>query len=355
MRPRSRSEPVEVVVTSVGAVCPVGLDALAAAAALRAGVSRLADAPEATVPAGGHGLTSEPAVAGRVPGVPVSVTGAARDAALLAPALAEALGRLDGPVDALWVVTGPDRDPAALTRALRAVSEAELQLTAGPLVQTAALDVLAWAADAVRQRPGTRIAVGAVGSRSEPATLRALAGAGRLKSSLVPDGLIPGEAAGVVVVESAASAHQRGAPALARVVASGAATETEPHLGRAAGLSEAVRAAVGEREVGLVVADLTGERSRAREWAVAEMRALPFRHDPRELWHPAEGTGDAGVGAGGLLLVVAALALGLGHAETDAVLVVASDDDGARRACVLGAADRVALVPGEPPLTWTAL
>ena len=349
-------DPQDVVVTSVGAVCPVGLDALAATAALRAGVSRLADAPEVSVPAGARGLSAEPALAARVSTVPASVVGPRRDLALLAPALSEALARVGLPPDRVVVCVGSGRDPEGLAAAVRGLvgDAAAVEVTAGPRVQTAALHALSQAVAAVRRQPTLRVVVTAVGSRAEPETMRALARAGRLKSSLRPDGVVPGEAAAAVVVESAGSARQRGAPVLARVASSGSAAEPAPELERAEGLTDAVRQAVSACDVGLVVVDLNGERGRAREWALASMRTLPFRPDERPVWHPAQGVGDAGVGAGALLLVVAALALARGHAGAEAALVVASDEDGARSAVVLAPVDRIAVVPGEPPLAWVA-
>ena len=216
-------DPREVVITSVGAVCPVGLDALAAVAALRAGISRLADAPEVSVPASAHGLLAEPAVAARVSTVPISTVGPGRDHALLTPALSEALARFGAPPDRVVVCASPGRDPERLAEATREQTgdAVVVEVAAGPRVHTAALHAFSQAADAVRQQPALRVVVAAVGSRAEPETMRALARVGRLKSSLRPDGVVPGEAAAVVVVESAGSARQRGVPALARVVSFG--------------------------------------------------------------------------------------------------------------------------------------
>ena len=352
-----------VVVSSLGLVCPVGLDVLAATAAIRAGVSRMRDAPEATVPAGDGGLDREPAVAGRVPGVARDVQGIARDARLLAPALSECLGRAGitpNDVGTVDVRVATDRDATALAGLLGDAAGPDLRVTAGPLVQTAFLDGVAQAAEAIVAGRARRVVVAAAGSLSEPDTLRALGRAGRLKSAL-GDGIMPGEAGAAALVERAVDARTRGVAALAAIAASGAARERHPWTGtepsRADGLSHALRAATGGvrgHDLGLIVADLNGERERAREWAVAEARALPFRHDQRDLWHPATSVGDAGVGAGGVLVCLAALALARGFTEAEGVVVCASDDDGERRALVLAPADRVDLVlGGPPPLSWS--
>ena len=113
--------PDAVVVTAVGAACPVGLDAPSAAAALAAGVSRLTDAPEVSVPAGPYGTEAEPAVAGRVAGLGASA--ADREAALLASAVAEAVGQCGAPVDLALVATGA---------ALSATAAASVREAVGP-------------------------------------------------------------------------------------------------------------------------------------------------------------------------------------------------------------------------------
>lgn len=165
----------------------------------------------------------------------------------------------------------------------------------------------------------------------------------RLRSYIDPQGLLPGEGAGFVYLESAERALHRHRTVFAEVRA--AATALEPSVAsgepnRAVGLSEALRRArteAGLDRMPMIVCDLNGERPRALEWTVGATRALGDLDGEIDLWHPAECTGDMGAAAGVVDLVWAATALEQGYAPEPRALVWGASDGALRAAAVLAA------------------
>ncbi len=324
-------------IVGVGLATSVGSSATATVAALRAGVARFAEV-SGVVLAGRGDVRAAPAVAARSP-LHVPRSGRA-GSALVDAARADA---------APWAT--------AETWELHASHGAGLPAQAGlaptlhdahGLVHTPLVARLAQLAE----RPAALAAphgLAGVDLLTTPDALAHFAGLGRLKGPAAPGGLVPGDAAAVLVVEPEAAARAAGRMVLATVHAWGSGTEAVPLGGAepssADGLTDALVQAFpdGSPPPDLVVADLNGERARALEWALAAPRALPPWSGPLPVWTPADGVGDVGVAAGGVLVACAALALAWG--DGDRALVVASDDVGARSALVLHAADR--RVPGQ--------
>jgi 3-oxoacyl-[acyl-carrier-protein] synthase I len=182
--------------------------------------------------------------------------------------------------------------------------------------------------------------VGAVDSLLHGEHLHELWRAGRLKLPNRSDGLIPGEAAAVVVLEREADARRRGAPLLARLGAAAIDHEATPlgpaHPIRAEGASRAV-AAVVERSgdparIDRVITDLTGERWRSLEWAIVETRCLGSLTHGWQLWHPADCLGDVGAATSIVHLALATRAFARGYGGAGGILLSAASARGERAA-----------------------
>ncbi|MCA9753980.1 MAG: hypothetical protein KC591_17410, partial [Gemmatimonadetes bacterium] len=234
-----------------------------------------------------------------------------------------------------------DEDTAPVVEALRPVASFAFEIVARDgraafwvALREGAKRLLAGDVDA--------LLVGGLDSRVRREPLLAMAAAGELRSATVPHGVIPGEAAGFVLVERAGAARSRGAKILARLPV--LVAEQEPSAGteepnRAVGLAKAFRrvrrSTPGFTEYPLVVSDLNGERYRHQEWSHASLRAMGDIEGDLTIWHPADSIGDAGAGLGPIDLVWAATALREGYAGADRALVWGASDHGARLAALV--------------------
>jgi len=361
--PREPGGGAAVVITAMGARTAVGNDAVQTAAAVRAGINRFA----------------------RWEALPDEFDG---EAGVNAAFLPEDLG------DAPWVAKAEDLAPMPIHEALWqaelydfvAARQARPQLKLAAYVATpypdrpgvspdayrlfaiearehciaparadqvhlisgehaAGLIALARAVADLRSGAADIAVVGAVDSLLHGEFLRALAAAGRLKLPDRPTGLIPGEAAAVLVLERARDAQARGARPLGRLGAVAVDQEKIPlgpeHPIRAEAASRAVQSALQEGESGgaadihRIIVDLTGERWRSLEWSLVETRCLGGMPRGWQLWHPADCLGDVGA-AGGLVHVVLALrAFARGYGGPGGVLISAAAERGERAAtCV---------------------
>jgi 3-oxoacyl-[acyl-carrier-protein] synthase-1 len=193
--------------------------------------------------------------------------------------------------------------------------------------------------------------VGAVDTHWQLRTLRWHENYERLKCSYINDGFMPGEAAAFMMVETASSAQDRGADIVASVlsvvIAREDATVLSDKPNTAAGLTSAVRMALGaasvaSNDVQAVWCDLNGESYRGREWAFTELRNAFADHT--ELIHPADCHGDLGAASDIVLLGLAAQAQASGWAAGQPNLIFAGSDGGVRAATVVGP-------PPAPPRT----
>jgi 3-oxoacyl-[acyl-carrier-protein] synthase-1 len=166
---------------------------------------------------------------------------------------------------------------------------------------------------------------------------------GVLKTEDTSSGLIPGEAAAVLVLEREENAAARGVAPIAKVASVAVGKEIDsldeqaPPTGRA--LTQVLRAAVkqagGPDQFGAVYVDLTGERSRFLEWALVETRCMHVFPRGWRIYHPADCLGDVGAAFGIVATVLAARALQRGYAPSNGVLVCSSSQRGERSAACL--------------------
>jgi 3-oxoacyl-[acyl-carrier-protein] synthase-1 len=361
----------DIVVTGLGAVSPVGLCVQATCAALRAGIARMGEIETHFVD--GELLGKVPVIGGRVPTerfeegcapdewpghdrfeVPpppsrekLVAPGTERLVELALPAAREALsdarpapGR--GETIGLYFGTDEQDDPTPLTDALKDVLGDSLEVAvAVPGGRAGALAAISVAIADLRAGKVQGVLAGGVDSLVRGPVLVRLEAAGILKSESVPQGVIPGEAAAFLYLETGESARKRGARVLARLLSAG--TDVEPSAGtndpnRGAGLTRVLhqvcRDAGGLEAPPLVICDLNGDRYRALEWAMASVRTVGKLHGDMEILHPADCIGDCGAASGALNAAWAIVALLKGYAGAARVLVWGGSEGKMRAAAV---------------------
>jgi 3-oxoacyl-[acyl-carrier-protein] synthase-1 len=341
--------PQAAAITALGMVSALGDGARPSCAALRAGITRLAELP---------GITLDLAGGARVPAVGSAIHAVAGDArgldrfAALASAALDDLARsagLDALRDAPLFLALPPADRPGLDPRLH--RELGAAIEARGLLPDLARRTRVFSGGHAALAPALRAAlgelaqgregviVGGVDSLIEPDLLRALHARGRLAVPPRRVGFFPGEGAALLLLEAPARALTRGAGVLALLEAPASAREAitvdTPEPCDGAGLSAAIEETLaaladGGSAIGLCYSDLNGEPFRSEELSQALVRSL--RHVPRSLGlrHLADSLGDTGAASMALSLAAAATALHLGHARTSSVLCTASSDGGLR-------------------------
>lgn len=341
-------------VIEIGAFTPVGGDARATAAAVRAGLCGFREHAYMVDTAG------EPMRVAQVDSIDAGLSGPARLAALLAPALVQALAPLgaggDGPKVGVAVALPPMRpgtaaDPAAAVDAVRALCRDRLGRRLGSFQGFASghaggYQALAQARAWLRDGQVDVAIVAGVDSYLDPLTLEwleaedQLHGAGPLNNAW---GFIPGEAAGALLLTRRGGGD---APdGWADVLAVGLGRESklnksgEVCIGE--GLTQALRRALDEVPEELVidnvVCDMNGEAYRADEYGFSGLRVRDRLRDPTDFLAPADCWGDVGAAGLPLHLLLAASACRKGHAKGPLTLLWGSSDGGGRGAAVIRA------------------
>lgn len=343
------SEPV--VIVAMGAATPLGRDAWSSAAAVRAGLSGFTQHPFMV---DGMGAPMHVAMA---PWLDVRLSGVDRLAALLMPAMDQALEPVaahiqrDRTAIALGLPAPRPGLPAVLTNPLMA----QIAARHGSLFGSAAAFASGHAGAIQAMQAGwTKLSQGAldaclvagVDSYLDPDTLEwledqdQLHGAGPLNNAW---GLVPGEGGAAVMLMRASVAQAAGLPVLATVLGTGTAHEpnrikTETIcLGE--GLTQALRAALVALPAGSHVSDIycdmNGEPYRADEFGFAALRVKEHFERVSDFIAPADCWGDVGA-AGGVLHPLLAIVAGYkGYAKGALALSWASAESGERAAALL--------------------
>ncbi|WP_426755748.1 TIGR02270 family protein [Myxococcus sp. Y35] len=182
---------------------------------------------------------------------------------------------------------------------------------------------------ALRSGALDRCIVGGIDSIVEPEWLDALDALRMLKTRERPTGLMPGEGAAFVLLESADAASRRGTPAVAYIDAMAASSEPghlfagKPHVGMA--LSSVIAEVLGSLEdrgqtTGLVIADLDGTVPRAQDWGYAQIRLNSAPLKEAVTWYPADVWGGLGAATGAFAVCMAARGFTRGYVPTSGVL-----------------------------------
>jgi 3-oxoacyl-[acyl-carrier-protein] synthase-1 len=345
------SSPTSIAIIGLGVRCAVGLDAPAAAAAVRAGISGIREHPYMLDKAG------EPMVVALEPTLDAALQGPERFAHLAEPALKEALSPLAernvGMQSVHTLVGTPDPRPGlpagiedALDRLVASATDSKTRprTTLLPNGHAAALLAMKLARDILQGGQSRFCLAGGVDSYLTADTLEWMDEEGILKSSENRNGFPPGEAAGFCLLTTGATALELRLPVLGWLETFGSAREKSPIrtpticVGR--GLSETIQQATAplrlpEERVDESICDLNGEPYRSEEFALTVLRTQMAFVDFSRFVTPADCWGDVGA-ASGPLFANLAIAAGLrGYAKGLRTMIWASSEGGDRAAAVV--------------------
>jgi 3-oxoacyl-[acyl-carrier-protein] synthase-1 len=334
-------------ICGIGVTTSVGADSAQSCAAMRAGIQRFtASELHLCRPQDPEG-DLEPATVAAVRGPSDLGTSRSRSVSLTLPALADAvldarLRRAEMGRASVFVASEGSAPPDFVSELFRRAG------APGPAVCTVTSTGHAALAEAL-EGAMKALAAGAEAALVvsfhaplEPETLARLDERDRLKCSRSPEGIVPGEAAAVLVLRRAADGV---APARARIAAVGRAQEAHTILGDEActgtGMCAAVRGAAAALPPASgeswVILDHTGERYRALEWAYVVARMHRVFGALRHTWYLADTVGDCGAAAGGLAAARACWAWQRGHAPSRRAWILLGSESGQRGAIVLEA------------------
>lgn len=338
-------------IVGAGAQTPVGRYVLAAAAAVRCGISAYAEHPFMIDK---HG---EPMVVARADWLDETLPLADRIVKLAVDAAEEALHPLAAQLPALRrqmrvhlalsVENLPD--PVQRQNVLdRFASEAGFASAAPPIesvVEGNAGGLLALenACRQLRRGEAELCLVGGADSWLDPERLEAVDFAGRLHSVNYSWGFTPGEGAGFCLVTTGAMARRLGLPPLAELLAVATAQETKLMGTKTVCIGEGLTAAFrgvlkpGQSEskrVAHCYCDFNGETYRADEYGFTICRTRESFEDPGSFTAAAECWGDVGAASGALALTLPLAAWSRGYAKGPVTLAWSSS----ARASLRGAA-----------------
>ncbi|HEX5660065.1 MAG TPA: hypothetical protein VFX59_22870 [Polyangiales bacterium] len=337
-------------VVALGARTPIGLGAESAAAALRAGVSRLEEQPF-LVDSQRDVLTgaSDPLLGVDAPMLERLATMALDALAQVLRKLSSASGELPRIHVALTTPEPrPGFDDADADRLLHVLAQRTAawgfehrweHVGRGHAGACVALQRARSGANGAQ----TLCLVGGVDSYHAPATLLAWLRARRLATRTVRGGFAPGEGAGFLALAPERLMRSWGMRSLAQLrgvhTAQESARVLEGEVSRAEGLCEAVLGACAELQLPdeapeQLWSDVNGERHRAEEWGLLQLR-LGARLPTAAYQTPASSWGDVGAASVPLLAALACRSFARDELPAKRALLWAGSDGGLRGAAVL--------------------
>lgn len=343
-------------IVSTGMVCPVGLTAADACAAMRAGVDKFEELPYMD-------NSGEPIVGAMIPAFGPNLKREDRLIELLSAALIDCLNQgypkqMDMvPLIVALAERGRPGGCSALTDRIVPIIEQKLKLRFHPQLSrvissghTAGFEALAIARELLRDRHIPTCIVCGVDSYVNASSLWWLEQHWRLKTEENSDGVIPGEAAAAVLV---CANQNMSSKKSVRLIGLGIGTESaavmteEPLLGL--GLTAASKIALSEagiqmHQIAFRLSDITGESYGFREQALVVGRLLRVhRKEGYPIWHVSESIGDTGSAAGIIQLILSFHAYHKGYAPGEVAMCFSSAESG-RRAVVLLASNNLVKV-----------
>ncbi|MFT3858209.1 MAG: hypothetical protein QM742_12160 [Aquabacterium sp.] len=333
-----------ILIEQLGLVTSVGLDADAACAAFRARISNPCETRFKDPATGQWIMAHAVPLAGDRQGI-------ARLAVMAAAAIRQALRDLPqaqwGRLPLLLCVAESERPGrlAGLDQELFYAIQRELNLTFADhsmVITRGRVGVavaLAQARALMAQKKCAQVLVAATDSLLTGATLQHHGRQGRLLGGINPNGFMPGEGAGALLVGT-----PRQAAGELTLTGLGFGVEPAPlNSGeplRAEGLSQAIKAALADaqmqmHELDYRITDLSGEQYYFKEAALALSRTLRVLKDEFDVWHPAECMGETGAAVGTAMLAWAQAAGRKGYGKGSSILAHMSNDAGPRAAITL--------------------
>lgn len=346
-----------VVIVALGACTAVGRDAWTSAAAVRAGVAGFVQHPYMIDTAG------EPMRAAIVPWIDIGLTSVDRLAALLFPALHQALEPLQSSRVApfkMAIALGLPSARPGLPVDIQRQMLGRVNKRYGRLFESAATFEAGHAAGLIAlQAASAKLAHGAldaclvagVDSYIEPETLEWLEANDQLHSAGPLNnawGFVPGEAGSALLLMRDSAAQAAGLNALAVVLGTGTAMEPKRIKtqtvcigeGLTAAFRQALAALPAGTKVSDVYCDMNGEPYRADEFGFTALRTKEAFESTSDFVAPADCWGDVAA-AGSLLHLMLACAAGhKGHAKGALAFAWGSAEGGERAASLIATAAR---------------
>jgi 3-oxoacyl-[acyl-carrier-protein] synthase-1 len=339
-------------IVATGARTPLGLRAGPAAAAVRAGISRLGEHPFMIDRAG------EPMPGALDSRLDPALIGPERLLGLAETALREAcapLAAISASRRQLPVYLGlSELRPGFTAEDARAVQFGLSRLGGLPFQilevltftegHAAGLSALAAATTQIQTGTLDACLVGGVDSYFHPDTMDWLDENRQLAGSVSRSGFVPGEAAGFCLLMAETTRSRLGLSALGRVLAVALGRETKliktSDICLGIGLTAAVRDALSglhfpNETINDVICDMNSERYRAEEWGFACLRLSLYFDNPTAYLSPADCWGDIGAASGPLFAMLACQAAERGYAKGPRTMLWASSEGGLRGAAVL--------------------
>ena len=335
-------------ISATGMACPVGLNAEAACAAMRAGIANFSELPYLD-------NRGQPIIGAMIPGLDSGRFFADRLLELLTAALQECMQKSS---HLNWnevplLVGLPERErPCGNAAPLAAVVsrvEQALDVRFHPRFSqaffsghVACFEALRAARSFMKEPPISTCLVCGADSYVNASSLLWLDQHWRLKTDENCDGVIPGEAAAAVLVERAPAKRSQSGLCVAGLgfgFEKAGVLADEPLL--ALGLAKAARMALAEAGLGLHdidfrLSDVSGESYGFKEQALMLGRVLRVhKEEGLELWHCAENIGDVGAAASLVHLIIALHAFAKAYAPGYRAICFASAVPGERASAVL--------------------
>ena len=346
-----------IVITSVGAITPVGKNAAMTMAAIKAGISQISEHVYfECVPDDPEWDEELPLFVSTVPLIDPFLDGRERLIQLALPAVTEAMEKARFKRQYLaetgFMLSLPQMDKVTDALGLREQLLPELFKRTGLTTfklwkttqsgHTGVFSLIQNAAGKLLSGDIKYCLVGGVESYLLEDRLEYLDENWRIRSDRNVDGFIPGESAVMLMLETEENARARQAPILARIGAIGEGLEPETITSKknstGKGLTDAVTSVVPEGSplrFEDVYCSLNGESYYAFEWGLLVTRMNRVFADMKNLHHPAENCGDLGAATGGLLILSAMHNLNSEDSKVPQSLLWTSSDNGNRMALTL--------------------
>ena len=184
----------------------------------------------------------------------------------------------------------------------------------------------------------SRVVIAATDSMLVWQTLTAYGDQERLLAEHNSNGFMPGEAAGALLVGPARGGEELICLGVGQGIEPAPLRSGEPL--RAEGLTAAIREALRDarcemHDLDFRVTDISGEQYFFKEASLAFARTMRRPKDEFDLWHPAEGIGEAGAAVGPVMIATALTACHKRYATGTHILIHGSSDGVSRAAAIV--------------------